>query len=143
MNLARVLTGNESSCLSRKYKSEASKNVRLAEIAAECMALNPSHAGQSIWPNVCLVVTTTDAIVYSVQRVWNTTKVQIGGYLPPTSCANPGYGPQMTPHYVARTIRLSTKQDRILQRLSEKLSLDATSVLRLALAKLAESEGVK
>ena len=84
-----------------------------------------------------------DAIVYSVQRVWNTTKVRIGGIKPPLRCADPGYGPQMTPHYVARTIRLSAKQDRILQRLSEKLSLDATSVLRLALAKLAEAEGVK
>ena len=44
---------------------------------------------------------------------------------------------------IVRTVRLSPKQDRQLKRLSEKLGLDNTSVLRLALAKLAESEGVK
>lgn len=49
----------------------------------------------------------------------------------------------MTNDLISRTVRLSPKQDRQLQRLSDKLALDNTNVLRLALAKLAEAEGVK
>lgn len=49
----------------------------------------------------------------------------------------------MTNDLISRTIRLTPKQDRQLQRLSEKLSLDNTNVLRLALAKLVEAEGIK
>jgi hypothetical protein len=49
----------------------------------------------------------------------------------------------MTNDLIPRTVRLSPKQDRQLQRLSEKLALDNTNVLRLALARLAEAEGIK
>lgn len=44
---------------------------------------------------------------------------------------------------IPRTVRLSPKQDRQLQRLSEKLNMDNANVIRYALTRLAEKEGIK
>lgn len=49
----------------------------------------------------------------------------------------------MTKDLISRTVRLSPKQDRQLRRLSEKLNLDNANVIRLALTRLAEAEGIK
>jgi predicted transcriptional regulator len=49
----------------------------------------------------------------------------------------------VTKDLISRTVRLSPKQDRQLRRLSEKLNLDNANVIRLALTRLAEAEGIK
>ena len=40
------------------------------------------------------------------------------------------------------TLRLSPAQRRVLQRLARKLQIDQTNVIRLAISRLAEAEGV-
>jgi predicted transcriptional regulator len=47
----------------------------------------------------------------------------------------------MPPKHVL-TVRLSTAQYRDLEKLEEKLHLDKSSLIRFALARLAEAEGV-
>lgn len=42
-----------------------------------------------------------------------------------------------------KAIRLSPEQHRLLVKLSRKLALDATNVIRMAIQRLAESEGIK
>lgn len=42
-----------------------------------------------------------------------------------------------------KTIRLSLEQERLLVKLGKKLALDATNVIRVAIQRLAESEGIK
>lgn len=46
------------------------------------------------------------------------------------------------PRKVPTTVRLSPAQRRTLERLSHKLGLDQTNVIRLAITRLAESEGM-
>jgi hypothetical protein len=40
-------------------------------------------------------------------------------------------------------IRLSSTQIRLLEKLSQKIGLDRTNIIRLAITKLAEAEGVR
>lgn len=42
-----------------------------------------------------------------------------------------------------KAVRLSPQQERLLAKLSKKLALDATNVIRVAIQRLAESEGIK
>jgi len=46
------------------------------------------------------------------------------------------------PTLAQMTLRLSAAQRKVLQRLSRKLQIDQTNVIRLAITRLAEAEGV-
>lgn len=47
----------------------------------------------------------------------------------------------MTPTKI-KAIRLSPQQQKLLAKLSKKLGVDTTNVIRIAITRLAESEGV-